>query len=149
LVTVTSETTPSRRAEIRYSREAIPEITGLRVLPGDAATMVNISASGLLMESPTRYAPGRTLTVNFEGTIATKQIKARIVRCQVSAIDDEGKLQYYTALTFEGRLTLPVKAGAAPYSTAAEAKLGALSGAETTSPAEDAATEALQTANRW
>jgi hypothetical protein len=100
----------NRRVEQRYSRDAIPAITGIRLSPGDDAGLVNLSASGILVESAMRYAPGVTLTVHFEGSFPTRQIKGRVVRCQVSAITRQGALQYQTALAFERRLDLGIAA---------------------------------------
>ena len=99
-----------RRAAQRHLREAVPEITSLRVLPGESAKLLNISASGLLMEGTKRFAPGVAITVVFDGSIATRSIAARVVRCQVTAITPTGILQYQTALAFEGRLALAVDA---------------------------------------
>ena len=99
----------NRRVEQRYSRDAIPAITGIR-LSGDVAALVNISASGILIESATRYAPGVTLTVHFDGSFPTRQIRGRVVRCQVSAITRQGALHYQTALAFERRLELGIAA---------------------------------------
>ena len=100
----------NRRVEPRYSREAIPAITGIRLSPGDEADLVNVSASGILVESAMRYAPGVTLTIHFDGSFPTKQIKGRVVRCQVSAITRRGALQYQTGLSFERRLELGIAA---------------------------------------
>jgi hypothetical protein len=100
----------NRRVEQRYSRDAIPAITRIRLSPGDEAGLVNVSASGILVESAMRYAPGVTLTVHFEGSFPTRQIKGRVVRCQVSAITGQGALQYQTALAFERRLDLGIAA---------------------------------------
>ena len=96
-----------RHADTRHPAAAVPEITGLRISPGDAATLVNISATGLLLDSPQRFAPGQRVTVNFEGRLATRQMKGRIVRCQVSVISAKGTLHYHTAVAFDERLALP------------------------------------------
>jgi hypothetical protein len=138
----------SNRADARYPSDAVPEITGLRVSPGDRATLVNISASGLLMESATRFAPGLTVTVFFEGTLATPQIKARIVRCQVSAID-KGTLKYQTALAFEHRLALPIEAAAAPSTMSAAAGQPADRDAGTTTSQPENPSEPPRVFNRW
>jgi hypothetical protein len=102
-----------RRADPRHPRAAVPEITSMRVSPGEPATLVNISASGLLMEGTRRFAPGVSMSVVFDGSIATRHIGARVVRCQVAAITQNGILQYHTALAFEGRLALAVDAAQA------------------------------------
>jgi hypothetical protein len=99
-----------RRAAPRHPREAVPEITSMRVLPGESATLINISASGLLMEGTKRFPPGVPVTVVFDGSIAMRSIGARVVRCQVTAISPTGILHYQTALAFEGRLVLAVDA---------------------------------------
>jgi hypothetical protein len=111
----------NRRVDPRYPPSAIPAITGMRLSPGEAVSLVNISSSGVLVEGKTRFVPGTRVTVHFEGTIKPSQIKARVVRCQVSAIGTGGSLQYQSAIAFEGRMDLPVEDSALP--TAAVAAL--------------------------
>jgi PilZ domain len=104
----------NRRVDPRYPAAAIPAITAMRLSPGEAVSLVNISASGVLVEGKTRFVPGTRVTVHFEGTIKPNQIKARVVRCQVSAIGGGGSLQYHSAIAFEGRMDLPVEGSALP-----------------------------------
>lgn len=104
----------NRRVDPRYPAAAIPAITAMRLSPGEAVTLVNISASGVLVEGKTRFVPGTRVTVHFEGTIKPNQIKARVIRCQVSAIGGGGSLQYQSAIAFEGRMELPVEGSALP-----------------------------------
>ncbi len=99
----------NRRVDPRYPAAAIPAITAMRLSPGEAVSLVNISASGVLVEGKTRFVPGTRVTVHFEGTIKPNQIKARVVSCQVSAIGGGGSLQYQSAIAFEGRMDLPVE----------------------------------------
>jgi hypothetical protein len=108
----------NRRVDPRYPAAAIPAITAMRLSPGEAVTLVNISASGVLVEGKTRFVPGTRITVHFEGTIKPNQIKARVVRCQVSAIGGGGSLQYQSAIAFEGRMELPVDEAALPAAVA-------------------------------
>ena len=54
------------------------------------------------------------LTVHFDGGVKPAQIKARVIRCQVSAIGGGGSLQYQSAIAFEGRVELPVEESALP-----------------------------------
>lgn len=135
----------NRRVEPRYSRDAIPAITGIR-LSGDVAVLVNISASGILVESATRYAPGVTLTVHFDGSFPTRQIRGRVVRCQVSAITGQGALQYQSGLVFEKRLDLgiaaPEPAAAAPAPQTPAADPGS-------TPPTDESSEPPEPFNRW
>lgn len=108
----------NRRVDPRYPAAAIPAITAMRLSPGEAVTLVNISASGVLVEGKTRFVPGTRVTVHFEGTIKPNQIKARVVRCQVSAIGGGGSLQYQSAIAFEGRMELPVDEAVLPAAAA-------------------------------
>ena len=101
----------NRRHEPRYPASAVPEITSVRLSSGDAATLIDISASGILLEGKTRLVPGKQVTIELEGTISQKQIKGKVVRCQVSAIES-GSLQYRTAVAFAQRLELAIDASA-------------------------------------
>ena len=105
----------NRRVDPRYPPAAIPAITGMRLSPGEVVSLVNISASGVLVEGKTRFVPGTRVTVHFEGTIKPNQIKARVIRCQVSAIGGGGSLQYQSAIAFEGRMDLPVEESVLPH----------------------------------
>jgi len=104
----------NRRVDPRYPAAVVPAIKGIRLSPGEAVTLVNISASGVLAEGKTRLVPGTRLTVHFDGGVKPPQIKARVVRCQVSAIGGGGSLQYQSAIAFEGRVELPVEESALP-----------------------------------
>lgn len=99
---------PVRRADTRYPAAAVPGIKGIKLSPGDAVGLLNVSASGVLVEGKTRFVPGTRVTVAFDGPVTPKQIKGRIVRCQVSAIAAGGSLQYQSGIAFEGRITLPL-----------------------------------------
>lgn len=110
----------NRRVDPRYPAAAVPAITAMRLSPGEAVTLVNISSSGVLVEGKTRFVPGTRVTVHFEGTIKPNQMKARVVRCQVSAIGSGGSLQYQSAIAFEGRMDVPVDETVAPALPVAE-----------------------------
>ncbi len=92
----------------RYQAATVPEITGVRLSPGDVVRLVNISASGALVEGSTRFVTGTRVTVHLQGTIATKKIEGTVVRCKVSAIGTDGGLRYQCGLAFDRRLKLPL-----------------------------------------
>jgi hypothetical protein len=102
------------RADPRYPAEAVSGITGMRLSPGDTVRLVNLSASGVLVEGKTRFVPGTRLSVIFEGPKAPPTVKARVVRCQVSAIAGGGSLQYQSAIQFEQKIEVPVEEAALP-----------------------------------
>jgi hypothetical protein len=81
----------------------VPTIKSLRLSPGDAVELVNISRSGVLVEGKTRFVPGTRVTVHFEGSFKPAQAKGRVVRCQVSSISG-GSLRYHSGIQFEQRL---------------------------------------------
>ena len=58
------------------------------------------------------------MTVHFAGDVAVKQVRGRVVRCEVSAIK-EGALHYRTAVAFATPLPLPGEPGEPDANTAA------------------------------
>jgi hypothetical protein len=110
----------------RFPAAAVPSIQAVRLSPGEAVQLINISKTGVLVEGRTRFVPGTRVTVIFEGTFTPAQIKGRIVRCQVSSIHD-GSLRYQSGIQFDKKLDAhpgdlaealpeptPVKAAASP-----------------------------------
>ena len=102
------------RTDPRYPASAVPGITGMRLSPGDTVKLVNISASGVLVEGKTRFVPGTRVSVIFEGPAAPATVKARVIRCQVSAIGGGGSLQYHSAIAFEAKIDLQVDEATLP-----------------------------------
>ncbi len=103
-----------RAVDPRYPAEAISAITGMRLSPGEAVRLVNLSASGVLVEGKTRFVPGTRVGVIFEGPKAPPTVKGRVVRCQVSAIAGGGSLQYQSAIQFEQKIEVPVDEASLP-----------------------------------
>jgi hypothetical protein len=100
------------RAPRRYPASAFPEIIGIRLAPVEAtATLVNLSATGVLLECACRAVPGTQLTVHFEGTFVPPSIASRVIRCEVARIASDGSLRYHLGLAFGARLSLAVDAG--------------------------------------
>jgi hypothetical protein len=92
----------------RYPASAFPAITGVRLTPLEvAAKLVNLSATGILVECANRPAPGGLLTVHFAGTFVPASVPARVVRCEVAGIAPDGSLRYHLGLAFSERLALP------------------------------------------
>jgi hypothetical protein len=89
--------------EPRFPASAVPSIKGVRLSPGEAVQLVNISRTGVLVEGRTRFVPGTRVTVVFDGGFTPAQIKGRIVRCQVSSIHD-GSLRYQSGIQFDKKL---------------------------------------------
>jgi len=100
--------TADPRLHPRYPAESINGITSVRLSPGDTVTLVNLSASGILVEGKTRFVPGTRLTVVFEGPSAPSPPKGRVIRSQVSAIGEGGSLQYQSAIVFDETIDVPL-----------------------------------------
>jgi PilZ domain-containing protein len=95
-------TTPAaaRPAAARRPASAVPSIKGLRISPpGFSATLVDISASGLLAEWGVALKIGQAVTVNFEGTFSPQSVGAHVVRSAVASMTSGG-LRYHIGLTF-------------------------------------------------
>jgi hypothetical protein len=95
----------------RYPASAFPEIRGVRLTPlGATAALVNLSASGILVECGSRAVADTAMTVHFDGSFSPASIESRVVRCEVAGIAPDGSLRYHIGLAFSGRITLPVAA---------------------------------------
>jgi hypothetical protein len=103
--TETAVAESNRRVDPRYPSAAIPAITGMRLSPGEAVSLVKHLVQRRARRGQDALCAGTRVTVHFEGTIKPNQIKARVIRCQVSAIGGGGSLQYQSAIAFEGRMT--------------------------------------------
>jgi hypothetical protein len=91
------------RLDPRYPASAVPSIAGVRLTPGGAVELVNISKSGVLVEGRTRLVPGTRLTVVFEGAFTPAGNPAKVIRCQVASMVG-GALRYHSGIQFERRL---------------------------------------------
>lgn len=84
----------------RRPASAVPSIRGLRISPpGFRATLVDISASGLLAEWGVPLKVGQAVTVYFEGTFAPQSVEAHVVRSAVASMTSAG-VRYHVGLAF-------------------------------------------------
>ena len=102
----------------------MPGITGLRFLPDrTAATLVNISPSGLLVETAEKYRVGSEATILFEGGFTPSNASGRVVRCEVAVMGRDGVLRYHIAIEFNSPLDLgDAVEGSAPAPVSAAAR---------------------------
>ena len=98
----------AERSARRHPASAFPGITGVRLTPPNvAATLVNLSATGILVHCASRPDLGGRVTVHLAGTFVPASIDARVVRCEVAGISPDGSLRYHLGLGFSERITLP------------------------------------------
>ena len=104
----------NRRAEPRYAAADLPAITTV-MLSGEVVSLVNISSSGVLVESSTRFKPSERVRLAITG-LEPNQVGGVIVRCMVSAISTGGKLRYESAIAFTQPVNIPVPPETKPIS---------------------------------
>jgi hypothetical protein len=93
----------------RRPASAVPSIKGLRISPpGFKATLLDISASGLLAEWGVALKIGQAVTVDFEGTFSPPSLRAQVVRSAVASMTSGG-VRYYVGLAFTAPITFEDK----------------------------------------
>jgi hypothetical protein len=101
-----------RRIAPRLKPEQVPWISGVKASAGDNSALLDISSTGLLMETRVRMIPGRRHAVTLEGPEgATQRVEGLVVRSHLVAFKGGGPV-YRTALKFTEALDLP--SGAEP-----------------------------------
>jgi len=94
------------RGAPRQPASAIPSITGLTLSPyGAEATLVNISATGLLAESRMPLKIGNFVKVLFEGALAPQPVAGRVVRICVASMASSG-VRYNIGVAFKAPIDL-------------------------------------------
>lgn len=95
------------RAATRSARKAPEDVEGFQgvvLTPGGKMEVLNISNGGVLVKTATRTKPGSRVQARIVTTDATYQVKARIVRSELTTAD--GGLHYLLAVAFEEPLDL-------------------------------------------
>src|SRR5688500_11575788 len=98
---------PEHRAAPRLPAAKVPEITGLRLLPfGVEGTLVNISATGALVESDRRVPVNAAVGVQFKGSFSPASVRGRIARCAVATVDRTGRLRFHVGIAFNSSIVV-------------------------------------------
>lgn len=91
-----------RRVAARAAPEQTPWDREALLRPGQEVVLVNLSAGGALVESPTRLSPGARTELQLLGE-SKRLVRCRVERCRVTRLDP---LRYQGAVVFEERLDL-------------------------------------------
>jgi PilZ domain len=96
---------PGARVEARTAprvpASAVAGIKGIRLSPhGTEATLLNISASGILVECTSRLRLGTAVTTIFDGTFSPASVEGRVARSSVANVSKKGILQYHIGIAF-------------------------------------------------
>jgi PilZ domain-containing protein len=89
----------------RFTRLDLPWLSQVLLPWGTEAQLLNISSSGLLIESGSKFDPGSTTTFHLSGANKQLVVPARIVRSHVSAVDNRG-VKYLSAAVFDKNIDL-------------------------------------------
>jgi len=96
-----------RRVSRRTERQDVPWLWSVRLPWGTDVDLVNISSTGVLLESGSKVSPGVTLELRLTGPGVSRVVAARFVRSAVARVDRLG-VRYYAGARFEQPLDLPV-----------------------------------------
>jgi hypothetical protein len=91
-----------RRLDERFGQ---PAIAGARAIlrPGYAVSLVDLSASGALIEGSRQLRPGMRVHVQIVTSTRRFALGAQVVRCTVAALDSGAGVRYRGALRFDER----------------------------------------------
>jgi hypothetical protein len=84
----------------RWATAELPWLSSVKLTWGQHLRLLNISSSGVLIESGVRLSPGSTTKFQIDGPEIALVVPARITRCRVSEVDSLG-VKYETAAAFD------------------------------------------------
>ena len=94
-----------RRVALRKGRGDVPWLSGIKVSWGPELQLVNISSTGVLVESGSKFAPGSTTNLHLSGPETNLVVPVRFIRSAVARIDGRG-VRYHAAAAFAKELDL-------------------------------------------
>jgi hypothetical protein len=99
----------NRRAHVRWTVSELPWLREVRLKYGPAVSLIDLSPSGIQIETMSyRLQPGTLVVVEISGKDIDWAIPARVVRCRVSGLVPHAS--YRGALVFKQPLRLPAPA---------------------------------------
>jgi CheY-like chemotaxis protein len=94
-----------RRWAERTPQREISWLSGVRMPWGTDVDLVNISRTGILVESGSKVTPGVTLELHLSGKDLNRIVMARFVRSEIARVDRLG-VRYHAAAIFEQPLDI-------------------------------------------
>ena len=104
----TTEQAVESRSSVRHRRKKPEEIEGFQSVvlrPGGQVDVSNISNGGMLVQTETHTKPGSAVRVCIVTTGAKYEVKAKIVRSEITTVDGSG-LHFLLAIAFDEALDL-------------------------------------------
>jgi hypothetical protein len=72
----------------------------VRLRTGHEISLVNVSGGGALVETSARLLPGTAIVLHVVANDRTIAVRARVTRCHVCAIVNDGGVRYRCAVAF-------------------------------------------------
>ena len=99
----------NRRIATRLKPHEVPWIREVKPISGDRARLLNISKTGVLLETTARLQPGRRSTVVIvDGADQKERAEGHVIRTELVSIGPAGELIYRTAMAFSEELNLRI-----------------------------------------
>jgi hypothetical protein len=92
-----------RRSAKRRSRLEEHGIVSARIRPGSDASVIDVSAGGVLVETLRRLMPGTNIELQLSSSDRRTAIRGRVTRCAVACLKGPG-VRYRGAIAFDGYL---------------------------------------------
>ncbi len=94
-----------RRTAERLGRGDVPWLSAIKVSWGSEVGLVNISSSGVLLETGSKFVPGSTTDLHLSGPETSLIVPVTFIRSEVARIDGFG-VRYHAAGAFENAVDL-------------------------------------------
>lgn len=99
-----------RERNHRLTRSEVPWVSTVTLPWGLEVDLLNISRTGLLIESNSRFTPGTETEFRISGPDTSLVVSARFVRSEVASVGPQG-VKYHAAATFTKELQLREQLG--------------------------------------
>jgi hypothetical protein len=94
-----------RRIAKRRALHEVPWLSKVRLGDGLDVSVVNISSTGVLFESGSKFAPGSTADLLLSGTTSSVLVPVRFIRSEIARIDGFG-VRYHAAAAFDKEIDI-------------------------------------------
>jgi CheY-like chemotaxis protein len=94
-----------RRVALRKGRGDVPWLSGIKLSWGPELQLINISSTGVLVESGSKFTPGSMTEMHLSGPETNLVVPVRFIRSDVARIDGIG-VRYHAAAAFGKELDL-------------------------------------------
>jgi hypothetical protein len=94
-----------RRVASRKARGDVPWLSGIRLWSGPELELINISNTGVLVETGSKLPPGTMIDLQICGTATNLVVPARFMRSDVARVDGRG-VRYLAAAAFATELDI-------------------------------------------